>query len=163
MMEDNEVYVLGGKQHRRGKWVKVVLAVAAAIVVVVMIMNNVSEEPPVQGKQLDAVEVLPKNAKAPLFNKTGAMDKFMAWIGDNLEYPEGKETMDAKVVVSFVIATDGHLSDIKIVSQPAEKAFGEEVVSLLNSCPEWEPARLADGKAVAVSYTLPVVFNKVKR
>lgn len=163
-MNDNEVYVLGGGKRphrkRRTAWF---LIVAVAIVAVAFAMIYGKGDEIADGKQLDAVEILPKNAKAPLFDRQYPMEKFFVWISEDLEYPEGMETIDAKVEVSFVIDANGHLGDIAIVSQPDEKAFGEQVVLLLKKCPKWEPARLADGKAIAVSYTLPVIFNKVKK
>lgn len=163
-MNDNEVYVLGGwKRHHRKRWTAWLLIIAVAVVAVALALTYGKGDEVAGGKQLDAVEILPKNAKAPLFDRQYPMEKFYVWIGENLEYPESLETIDAKVVVSFVIDTDGQLGDIAIVSQPEEKAFGEQVVNLLKKCPTWEPARLADGKATTVSYTLPVIFNRVKK
>ena len=57
------------------------------------------------------------------------------------------------------ITQEGDMADIEIVSQPEQKAFGQQVVSLLKTCPKWAPARLADGTATNMRYTLPVKFK----
>ena len=73
------------------------------------------------------------------------------------------ETKKAKVVVSFVITNEGTIDNIKIISEPEQKAFAKEVVLLLKKCPKWTPGKLADGTPVSISYILPVNFNNIKR
>ncbi len=157
---EDKVYVIGKDTHRRKNWtywlVGGLLAIIVITVAVVVVKTQHAEEP---ARQLAPIEVLPENGSQPLFMQKYTFDKFFAWIGQNIRYPKGKESESGKVTVSFVITKEGKVADIKILSQPSEKAFGREVVRLLQSCPQWTPGKLADGSPVDMRYSLPIDFR----
>ena len=164
---EDRVYVIGQhtklvhKKHSFVLWS--LLALLCLIIVVVFLGLFNKKNTNTQNTSLEEVEVISKDAIAPKFMGNQDFQRFLLWIGQNLQYPEGHETEDARVVVSFTISKGGDIKDIQIISEPQEKSFGRQVVSLLEKCPKWEPGRLADGNAIDISYTLPVRFSKTKK
>ncbi len=157
---ENDVYVIGGK--KRVAWLRyaiIVLCIAAGVILIGWLTRDSQKESGLTTQELNAIEVLPENAMSPKFDGQYDFSEFLKWVSSNLGYPQGLETMDAEVKVSFVVTKEGHLADIKIVSEPAQKEFGQQVVKLLKTCPKWAPARMGDGTPVSISYTLPVKFR----
>ena len=66
-----------------------------------------------------------------------------------------------RVVVQFTIATDGSVSDAKIMrGAPAElgELNDEALRAVAATSGKWEPAQ-SDGRAVATRFTVPVTFT----
>ncbi len=84
------------------------------------------------------------------------MNKFLA---DNIKYPEQavKDSVQGKVMLSFVVETDGSISDVKILRGLSEECDAE-AVRVIKSMPKWEPAK-NKGKKVRQEFVLPVTFN----
>ena len=99
-----------------------------------------------------AVEVKPE------FNG-GDVSDFTDWVYANINYPEvAKENnQEGKVMVSFIVGTDGKVGDVKTISS-VSPALDAEAVRVVESSPAWTPAR-QDGQAVPVHYTMPIVFK----
>jgi TonB family protein len=92
--------------------------------------------------------------KMPSF-KSGEAE--MHWyIEKNTVYPKEARGVNGKVYLSFVIARDGKVRDVKVL-KGLGKEFDMEAVRVLSSMPDWEPGR-QNGKAVNVQYTLSVSF-----
>ena len=93
----------------------------------------------------------------PTFNGGSASD-FLAWVNSNINYPESAKENDeqGKVIVNFVVDKAGKVSDVKVLRGVSE-ALDAEAVRVVSESPAWTPAT-AQGKPVAVNYTLPVVF-----
>ncbi|MFA6766814.1 MAG: energy transducer TonB [Parabacteroides sp.] len=170
-LQENEVYFLGNQNQRKSKlshkrvlWI-IIAAVCTIVVLIVGYQKlfTVSEvDQPANGETLDVVKILPQGCRAPLFEgKYEINESFPKWIAKNLKYPKGYETMDARVLVRFVIQKDGTLGQFKILSAPKEKVFEKAVLDMLKHCPRWEPARAADGSAINIEYILPISFKKV--
>jgi len=64
--------------------------------------------------------------------------------------------IQGKVFVSFVIQEDGSLTDIAIV-RSVHPMLDAEAIRVVQQMPKWKPGR-SDGKAVRVSFTLPINF-----
>jgi protein TonB len=85
-----------------------------------------------------------------------ARQKFLA---DNIIYPENakKNNIQGIVFVTFIVETDGSLSNIKIL-----KGIGagcdEEVQRVISIMPKWKPGK-QKGKEVRVKLNLPVKFT----
>ena len=166
---DNEdrVYIIG--QHT--KYTKNVLLFIAFIVAgilsviagVYLYNKQTCPQKTSQGKSLEEVEVISRDATAPKFMGNKNFQQFLVWIGKNLKYPHGHENENAEVIVAFTISKEGTITDIQILLEPQNKAFGQQVVSLLKQCPRWAPGRLANGTATDIRYTLPVRFSKIRK
>lgn len=159
---NNDVYFLGNKRQKTLR--KYIITASFTIVCMSIILYFCTTKSDVSYKQeLPTVEALPQKAISPKFDGKYEFSKFLEWVSKNLTYPAGYETKKAKVVVSFVITNEGTIDNIKIISEPEQKAFAKEVVLLLKKCPKWTPGKLADGTPVSISYILPVNFNNIKR
>jgi TonB family protein len=89
----------------------------------------------------------------------GGMEKFYQYLAANAKYPQEARAanIEGKVFLSFVVETDGELSDIKV-----ERKLGggtdEEAVRLLKESPKWTPGYMGD-QTVRVKYNIPVSFT----
>ena len=89
----------------------------------------------------------------------GGNTKFYEYISKNLKYPRRalKANVEGKVIVQFLVAQNGDISEVEIL-----KGIGfdcdEEAVRVLQSSPRWIPGQ-HQGKNVKVKVTLPLTFN----
>ncbi len=167
---EHDVYFLGENRNNSKKkkvWLCVSIMSAIILTAVVLILSPTAKKNHVtdntQQQELQTIDVLPENAKAPLFMEKYPIEEFLSWMAKEITYPQGEELKDAKVVVSFVITAEGRLDSIAIVSQPAEKSFGRQVIKTLKKCPKWTPGKLANGEPANIRYTLPVRFEKERK
>lgn len=88
----------------------------------------------------------------------GGMKALLSFIGNSVKYPTiAQETgVKGKVIVSFVINKDGHVSDASVI-RSIDTALDKEALRVVNMMPAWRPGRQA-GKAVRVSYVVPINF-----
>jgi TonB family protein len=89
----------------------------------------------------------------------GGMGAFTRFLKKNLHYPNEMRTrgLQGKVFVTFVVGTDGQLSDIRAVRGPSEE-FKDEAVRVLSNSPKWIPG-FQNGRKVKVQYTVPINFT----
>jgi TonB family protein len=93
---------------------------------------------------------------APSFN--GGGEQFFKFFKRNFHYPDAakKNNIQGKVYITFIVDTDGRLSDFEIV-----KGLGygcdEEVLKLMKKSPPWLPA-YQYGIPVRTQYAMPVSF-----
>lgn len=82
----------------------------------------------------------------------------MAWLSQNVQYPEEaqKAKMSGTVYTSFVVESDGSLSDFKIL-KGVSKSLDEEALRVVRSMPKWQPAT-KDGKPIAARMSVPIRF-----
>ena len=89
----------------------------------------------------------------------GGMPAMIEFLQTNMKYPEDaiKQKVGGRVMVMFVVETDGSLSNVRV----AKKVFPSldaEAVRVVKNMPKWKPGK-EKGRAVRVNFTLPVVFN----
>jgi len=94
--------------------------------------------------------------KTPEF--VGGQKAMMAWLSQNVQYPEEaqKAKMSGTVYTSFVVESDGSLSDFKIL-KGVSKSLDEEALRVVRSMPKWQPAT-KDGKPIAARMSVPIRF-----
>ena len=94
----------------------------------------------------------------PTFNGSDA-NAFSEWVNAHLTYPEASKAAgeQGRVTLQFTVGSDGAVRDVKVL-RSASEALDAEAVRVISSSPDWEPGK-RDGKAVAVTYTFPVVFK----
>lgn len=85
-----------------------------------------------------------------------AMQNFLS---TNLKYPtEAKEkNIQGRVIVSFIVDTDGKLTDVNVLKS-VDPLLDSEAVRMIYAMPAWKPG-MQDGKAVRVSFSVPVNFK----
>ena len=97
----------------------------------------------------------------PTFNG-GDANQFSRWVNQQLEYPEKckKEGISGRVTLSFTVSETGKVTDVKVL-RGVHKDLDNEAIRVVSSSPDWTPGE-ANGKAVAVSYTFPIIFQTKK-
>lgn len=90
----------------------------------------------------------------------GGMPMMSRFINRFVEYPEESIMMEeqGKVYLSFTIATDGSISDIK-VEKGASEHLNKEAKRLLELMPNWLPAICEHGERIQQTARLPIVFT----
>ncbi len=85
-----------------------------------------------------------------------AMNQF---INRTIRYPviAQENGIQGRVVVQFVVNTDGKIVDVEVV-RGVEESLDQEAVRVVKAMPPWNPGRQG-GKNVRVKYTLPIRFR----
>lgn len=117
------------------------------------------------GLQTEALAQTKKSSNEPFMyveqmpEFKGGMDEMLKYLGTNIKYPDAAKSkgLEGLVVLSFVVETDGSISEVKTVKplSPETDAEAERVVKQMNG--HWTPGR-QKGEAVRVRYTLPIRF-----
>ena len=89
----------------------------------------------------------------------GGLVALRTFLGNNLKYPRAAVAsgISGRVYVSFVVNTDGSLTDLQVIKGIG---FGcdEEAVRVMQKMPHWRPGKQS-GRAVRVKYNLPISFT----
>jgi len=78
---------------------------------------------------------------------------------DNINYPETcrKDSIQGRVIITFVVEKDGSISSAEVVKSVHEK-LDTEALRVINAMPKWKPGKQR-GKVVRVEYAIPVKFK----
>lgn len=102
-------------------------------------------------KVYDEVEQMPEYP--------GGMPAMIEFLQTNIKYPEDalKQKVEGRVMVQFVVETDGSISDVHVAKQ-VFPSLDAEAIRVVQVMPKWVPGR-ENGKVVRVKYNLPIVFR----
>lgn len=108
-------------------------------------------KPEVANKVFDVVEEMP--------SFPGGQGALMSFLSSNIKYPvvAQENGVQGRVIVGFVVETDGSISDVKVM-RSVDPSLDKEATRVVKSMPKWKPGR-QNGSAVRVKYTVPVVFR----
>lgn len=83
----------------------------------------------------------------------------LKYLAQNIKYPAiAKENgIEGKVVVAFVVSKTGNIEQVKVV-RGIGGGCDEEAARVIRTMPKWSAGK-HNGKAVSVSYTVPVSFK----
>ena len=89
----------------------------------------------------------------------GGLPAFSQFLAQNVKYPaEARENnVQGRVIVSFIVETDGTLSIFKIL-RDLGAGTGAEAVRVLALSPKWSPG-FQNGHKVRVAYSVPINFT----
>ena len=89
----------------------------------------------------------------------GGVEVWTKFLQKNLKYPPlaTDKGISGRVMISFVIEKDGHLSDI-IIDRGVGFGLDEEALRVLKLAHPWKPG-MQNGQPVRVKYTLPINFS----
>ena len=89
----------------------------------------------------------------------GGVDAMMEYLQKELRYPESakEKGIQGRVTVQFIIDKEGNVTNSK-VTRSVDKDMDAEAIRLVKAMPKVKPG-MQKGKAVAVKYTVPVVFR----
>lgn len=90
----------------------------------------------------------------------GGDDKLMCFINKHRKYPKKayKAGIQGRVLCSFIVNTDGCVSDIQVY-KGVEQSLNEEAIRILSKMPKWTPGRM-NGMAVPVRVIRAVPFRR---
>jgi len=93
----------------------------------------------------------------PIF--PGGLDAFGKFVSSRLNYPiSAKESnIQGRVLITFIVETDGSLSDIK-VARSVGGGLDEEAIRVIKLSPRWIPGKVG-GKPIRAQYVVPVSFT----
>ncbi len=102
-------------------------------------------------KPIEVAEIMP--------SFPGGDKELMKYLSENLKYPvvDLEQGREGRVVLRFVVGTDGNISNIEI-QRSISSTCDKEAVRVVKSMPKWIPGR-QNGKAVPVYFSLPVRFK----
>lgn len=110
-----------------------------------------NEETTADDQVFKVVETMPKfpGGEAALFQ----------YLARSIKYPTiaQKNKDQGRVVIKMIIGKDGSLSNIQVI-RSVSPSLDAEAVRVVSGMPKWEPGQQR-GQAVAVEYTLPIVFR----
>jgi TonB family protein len=111
----------------------------------------VAKETSDPSRVFDVVEEMPKFP--------GGDEGMMQFLNSEVKYP--KEALEkgtqGRVVVTFIVNTDGSVSDPKVVKS-VNPALDAEAIRVVNAMPKWTPGK-QNGHVVRVKFTIPVTFR----
>lgn len=112
------------------------------------IINQPPQEP---NKVHEHVEVMPQFP--------GGNAELMRYLSANIKYPTiaAENGIEGRVVLKFVVGKDGGISNIQVV-RALDPSCDKEAVRVVKGMPKWIPG-MQNGHAVAVYFTLPVLFK----
>ena len=129
------------------------LFLMCAMTVICLVTANAQKTIVSQSNQsvYDEVEVMPEFP--------GGMQAMIEFIQTKIKYPKDatKQEVGGRVMVMFVVETDGSLSNVR-VARKVFPSLDAEAVRVVKTMPKWKPGK-EKGKVVRVNYTLPVVFS----
>ena len=88
----------------------------------------------------------------------GGAQAWAKFLQKNIHYPPqaSENGVHGKVFLSFIVETDGHLSNIK-VERGVGAGLDEEALRVLRIAPAWKPG-IQNGHKVRVMYNIPINF-----
>ena len=98
-----------------------------------------------------------EDATLPVF--AGGDVKLLSYIADSIQYPfVAKRTKtEGKVLVQFMVDTNGKVSNAKVV-RAVDYFLNKEAVRVVNSMPDWTPGTQC-GTKINFLITVPVIFK----
>jgi len=119
---------------------------------------SLSEEPPLlvaapaeEERVYDIVEQMP--------SFPGGNGAMMSFIKKNLQVPSNllEEDVRFSVIVSFIVETDGTLSDVSVM-RSQDPHLNKEALRVVKLMPKWKPGR-QNGKTIRCRYNVPIVSS----
>jgi TonB family protein len=123
-------------------------------------------KPVVKDVKVVKTDAQPQNEEQMVFDVVEHMPQFPGgdaaiweFVKNTVKYPEEAEKAgkQGRVVATFVVNTDGSISDAKVVRSVSEE-LDAEALRVINAMPKWTPGK-QNGKDVRVKFTLPVTFK----
>lgn len=125
--------------------------------------NGQNAPEPVRSKPLYKPQPVNRNSVYDVVEQMpsfpGGISGLRTYLNQNIRYPaEAQETCaQGRVVVSFVVGKDGHISDVTVL-RSVDPSLDKEAVRVIRNMPRWTPGKQG-GEPVRVRYNVPVSFR----
>ena len=119
--------------------------------------ETVRSEPLNKPQPVNSTRVYDVVEQMPSF--PGGISGLRTYLNQNIRYPaEAQEIcVQGRVVVSFVVEKDGHISDVTVL-RSVDPSLDKEAVRVIRNMPRWSPGKQG-GEPVRVRYNVPVSFR----
>lgn len=89
----------------------------------------------------------------------GGISGLKTYLNQNTRYPAvaQENCVQGRVVVSFVVGKDGHISDVTVL-RSVDPSLDKEAIRVVRNMPRWTPGKQG-GEPVKVRYNVPVSFR----
>lgn len=89
----------------------------------------------------------------------GGDEELMRYIASNLKYPTFAQEMgiEGRVTLRFVVNKNGEVGSVDVL-RSLDPLCDKEAIRVIKGMPKWIPGRQG-GRAVAVYYTIPILFK----
>jgi|GEM_PF-5299477 len=90
----------------------------------------------------------------------GGNTALISYVNNEMNYPKDcmKNKIDGRVSLNFLVTSQGDIRNVIIVRSSGNRQLDNEALRIVKQMPKWNPGK-QDGKAVPVSYALPIVFK----
>lgn len=125
--------------------------------------NGQNAPEPVRSKPLNIPQPVNSNRVYDVVEQMpsfpGGISGLRTYLNQNIRYPaEAQENcVQGRVVVSFVVGKDGHISDVTVL-RSVDPSLDKEAVRVIKNMPRWTPGKQG-GEPVKVRYNVPVSFR----
>ena len=121
-------------------------------------MNQAIGVAPVQTEEVFEEEIfIVVEEKASFMG--GDEGTFRNWVQQRVKYPAiaQENGIQGKVIISFVVNTDGSVSNIEVLRTP-DSTLSDEAVRIIKSSPKWTAAKQRN-KSVRQKFVIPIDFR----
>ena len=82
------------------------------------------------------------------------------FINKTREYPYHayKKRIEGRVLCSFIVGTDGRISDVRVIKGAGDESLNREAIRVIGKMPKWSVGKVGD-HAVPVRVVLPIAFR----
>lgn len=125
--------------------------------------NGQNAPEPVKSKPLNIPQPVNSNRVYDVVEQMpsfpGGISGLRTYLNQNIRYPaEAQENcVQGRVVVSFVVGKDGHISDVTVL-RSVDPSLDKEAIRVVRNMPRWTPGKQG-GEPVKVRYNVPVSFR----
>lgn len=125
--------------------------------------NGQNAPEPVRSEPLNKPQPVNKNRVYDVVEQMpsfpGGISGLRTYLNQNIRYPaEAQENcVQGRVVVSFVVEKDGHISDVTVL-RSVDPSLDKEAIRVVRNMPRWSPGKQG-GEPVRVRYNVPVSFR----
>lgn len=82
------------------------------------------------------------------------------FINKTREYPyyAYKKRIQGRVLCSFIVGTDGKVSDVRVIRGAGDESLNREAIRVISEMPKWSVGKVGN-QAVPVRVVLPIAFR----
>ena len=115
-------------------------------------VNPVTKQSYVEVYEFDYVDIQPQFP--------GGERGLINFVNKTREYPYHayKKGIQGRVLCSFIVGTDGRVSDVRVIRGAGDDSLNREAIRVISKMPKWSVGKVGD-HAVPVRVVLPIAFR----